>query len=171
MRTDRPQVRLSTVVAVVAAIAVVAGTGRYSTLALGSGLLGFALVTVAVLTERQALLTLGCAGLVAAVLAAGAGRAPTLVVLAGTVAAAVAWDSGRTALTLADQLGPTADVTRLELVSIGSTLAVGCVAGAFVWRLARVELDRAPSVAPLLLLVAGIALAGALYYRGDAHSE
>ena len=127
---DRGPTRLSSGVAVAAAVVGFLLSGPYSWVALAAGGLGVFLVVAGVVGGRHAAVTAGCAGLVVGSIAAAQAGTPALFGLGSAVAALVAWDAGGTAIDLGAQLGRDAETTRLELVHAGSTALVGVVTAA-----------------------------------------
>ena len=82
---DRRPARLSSAVAVVAAVIAFLLSGPYSWVALAASGLGVLLVLVGVLTGRHVPVTAGSAGLIVGVIAAAFAETPPLFVLGGTV--------------------------------------------------------------------------------------
>lgn len=162
-----PTVRMSAVLSAVASLLVTVVCGRYSLVGFGSGLLGVVLVATGVGFGRRRVLSAGWSAIVVTVVAAGTGQAPLPVVLGGAVTTAVGWNSGRTAIDLAEQLTASADTVRLELVSFASTVAVGTLIAVPVWGITQVDLGAVPSLAPLFLLAATLAIGLVLYHRTD----
>jgi hypothetical protein len=124
-RIDRSPTRLASALSIVAAVLVLVVSGLYSWLTLvvgGVGLLGLA---IGLATARQDAVSAGGAFLFGGVLAAGLDGAPALVLLAGAVAAVLAWDSATTAIELGDQLGRAAPTWRAELAHTTLTALVG----------------------------------------------
>lgn len=164
---DRGPTRLSSAIAVTAAILAFLVSGPYSWIALAVGGLGVVLVLLGVLTGAHAAVTVGSAGLFVGAIAAGLQRTPPLFVLGGAVAAMVAWDTGGTAIDLGAQLGRAADTTRLELVHAASTVLVGTVAAGGGWALYRTSLGGRSLTVPMLLLIAALCIAVALTVRDE----
>lgn len=164
---DRGPTRLSSAVAVAAAILAFVVSGPYSWIALAVSALGIVLVVVGVVTGTHAALTTGSAGLFAGVIAAGLQGTPAPFVLGGAVAAIVAWDTGGTAIDLGAQLGRAAETTRLELVHAASTVLVGAIAAGGSWMLYRTSLGSRPLTVPMLLLIAALCIAVALTVRDE----
>jgi len=156
--------RSGVVLALVAAL-VAGGAGLYSWVALGLGALGFICFAAGALTDGPALVTAGAAGLFGCVVVGGVQDAPTLLVLVGTAATILAWDSARTALTLDEQLGRTTSAGTVTLVHAGATALVGALAVGTGYGIFRVARGGEAAGAFLFLLVAAVVLASALAGR------
>lgn len=164
---DRRPTRLSSAVAVAAAVTAFLLSGPYSWVALAASGLGVVLVVVGLGTGRHAPVTVGSAGLLIGVVAAGVADTPPAFVLGGAVGTVVAWDAGGTAIDLGAQIGRDAGTTRLEVVHAGSTALVGCVTAVGSLALYWTSLGRSPLTAPALLLIAALCIAVALTVRGE----
>lgn len=149
------------VFALVAAL-VASATGLYSWVALGLGALGFVCFAAGSLTDRGWLVTAGAAGLFGCVIVAGTQDAPPLVVLVGTAATVLAWDSTQTALALDEQLGRTTSAGAIPLVHVGATALVGALAVGTGYGIYQVTRGDEAAGAFLFLLVAAVVLASAL---------
>jgi hypothetical protein len=162
---DRSPTRPGSVVAAVAALAALVARGAFSWPALGVATAGVALLGVGLAFARHDAVTVGGGLLFLAVLVAGLRGAPVVALLSGAVATVVAWDSAGTAIDLGAQLGRAAPTLRLELVHTGGTVLVGALAASVGWALFQLRLGTAPLTAPVLLLVAVLAITGALAVR------
>ncbi|MFB6073708.1 MAG: hypothetical protein ABEJ89_01700 [Haloarculaceae archaeon] len=109
------------------------------------------------LDDRTAGVTLAAAGPFLAAAAAGALGVALPIVLAGLVAALVAWDVGEFGVTLADEVGHRASTRRAELVHAGGAVAVGAVGAGVATGLA--DLAGGPLLATGETVLAGL-LAG-----------
>ncbi|QLG29053.1 hypothetical protein HUG10_16570 [Halorarum halophilum] len=149
-----------------AALAALAGTSAlalYSPVGAGIGAVGVVLVVAGLLRPSRRVLGAGAVAIVCAVLAAsafdGAGVGASL---AGTVAAAVAWDLGEHALGLGEQLGRETDVTRNVAVHTGASVAVGAVGAGVAFGTYSAATGGQPVVALVFLLVGAVLLASAV---------
>jgi len=162
---DRSPTRAGSAIAVGAALVTLVAVGAFSWPALALGGLGVLAVAAGVTLARHDAVTTGAATLFLGVLAAGVQGAPIPALLVGAVATVVAFDSAGTAIDLGAQLGRGAPTRRLELVHAGATTLVGAVAGGVGWAVYQIGVGTAPLTAPVLLLVAALAVAGALAAR------
>lgn len=130
---DHAPARITSGVALVAAVATIALTGLYSWGTLVLGGLGLVTLGLGVFTSRQAAVSLGAALVFLGVVFAGIDGAPALVLLLGAVGTILAWDSASTALSLGTQLGRNAPTARLEVVRVTTTglVGIGAVGGAY----------------------------------------
>lgn len=127
-------------VASVSAVAVAAGGGLVLVLGLVRGV--------------DEAVDVGCLGLFGGVLAGALAGGSVELTLVGTVATVVAWDLGRSALDLGEQLGREADTARLEAVHAGSSALVGLVTVTAGYGLYALAADGQPVWAVALLLAA-----------------
>jgi hypothetical protein len=122
-----------------------------------------AFVTVlGTVSGRRRAVTLGVAMLFVGLLLAGAEGARPPVLLLGAVGTAVAYDAGRYAIRLGDQLRGGAPTARAELVHVGATATVATATagvGAVVFRVAT---GGQPSTALVALLLATVLFVWAL---------
>ena len=130
---------------------------------LGVLVLAFGVVPVAG-TGSRALVKLGTATVFAAVVVSGVFQSVSVstLLLAG-VAAVVAWDAGENAINVGEQLGRAADTSRVELLHVGASAAVGALAvlsGTLVRDVGASSLSL-PALATLL--VAAVLLVAALH--------
>ena len=132
------------------------------------GMLGVLLLSVGVFPVSGAgsrgLVKLGSAVVFAAVVASGVFQAvaASTLLLAG-VAAVVAWDAGENAINVGEHLGRKAATSRVELLHVGASAAVGALAvlGGNLVRDAGTPSLSLPALATLL--VAAILLVAALH--------
>jgi len=164
---DRRPARLSSAVAVVAAVIAFLLSGPYSWVALAASGLGVLLVLVGVLTGRHVPVTAGSAGLIVGVIAAAFAETPPLFVLGGTVGAMVAWDAGGTAIDPGNSSVAQPGRPGWRLVHAGSTALVGVVTAVGSLAVYQTSLGRSPLTAPMLLLIAALCIAVALTVRGE----
>jgi len=162
---DRSPTRVGSGIAVLAALTTLAAAGAFSWPALALGGLGVLAVAAGVTLARHDAVTTGAATLFLGVLAAGVQGAPIPALLVGAVATVVAFDSAGTAIDLGAQLGRGAPTRRLELVHAGGTTLVGALTAVVGWAVFQIGVGTAPLTAPVLLLVAALAVAGALASR------
>lgn len=162
---DRSPTRTGSAIAVVAALVTLVAVGAFSWPALALAGLGVLAVVAGLALARHDAVTTGGAALFLAVLAAGVQSAPIPALLGGAVATVVAADSAGTAIDLGAQLGRGAPTLRLELVHAGGTALVGTAAAAVGWAVYQIGVGTTPLTAPVLLLVAALAVAGALAAR------
>lgn len=123
-RIDRAPSRLSSVLALVAAVVTTAASA-YSPWAFGPSLLGGLVLAVGLAAGDRTAVTAGSGVLVAGVLVGGVVGAPVAPTLVGVTGALLAFDFGRTALAVGEQLGREAPTARLELVHATGSLLVG----------------------------------------------
>lgn len=163
--TRRPT-RLAGAVASAGVVCAVAAAGLASTTGLAVALVGAALFAVGLVIGSRATVDLGCLVLFGGVVAGGLGGPGHLeVTLLGTVAAAVAWDLGGSAIDLGYQLGREPSTARLEAVHVASTLLVGLASVTVGYAVYVVAAAGQPVDALVLLLVAGAAATLALGAR------
>lgn len=164
---DRSPTRPGSVVAAVAALIGLVASGAFSWPALGIATAGVALLGVGLTLVRHDAVTVGGGLLFVAVLVAGLQNAPLVALLFGAVASVVAWDSAGTAIDLGAQLGRAAPTLRLELAHTAGTVLVGAIAAGVGWAIYQLSLGARPLTAPVLLLVAVLAITGALAVRSE----
>ena len=160
-RVRRPT-RLSGAVAVGAGLVAVSAGGFYSWIALAAGALGLLLVVVGLARAAPVVVSLGAVGLLACGLAAGVRGAPAWATLTSVAATVLAWDAGRTAISVGRQLGREADTRRLELVHAGASAAVAAVTAGVGYGLFRVATGGQPVAALVLFLLAAVLLVEAI---------
>jgi len=150
--------RPGSAVAVAAAALVVVLAGWSGGLGLTASLTGLLALGAGVVVGNRPAITLGGAGLLAGVLAAGASGWPIPLTLAGAVLAVLAWDSGTVAVGLGRQVGADAATAPVELARAGATTAIGVVTAGLGWALYRPAVTPRPVRVPVLLGVAALAL-------------
>jgi len=162
---DSRPARLSQFLAGGAVLFVLGTAGVSSTLSLLLASGGTALAGSGLFFGRSGAVTAGLVVLLSAVLAAGVAGASTLRLLSSVAATVFAWDVGRNAIHVGNQLGRDAETVEIELVHAAGTLVVASFAGALGYWLFVLPV-AAPSVALLALLIAGTLLAVALEPTG-----
>lgn len=145
-------------VAVAAAALVVVVAGGAGSLPLAATLTGFLTLLVGTVIGNRPAITLGAAGLLVGVLAAGVGGWPIPLALAGAVLSVLAWDSATASVALGRQVGADTATARVELVRAGATTAAGVVTAGLGWALYRPAVAPRPVRVPVLLGIAAIAL-------------
>lgn len=160
-RAHRPA-RFSGAVAVGAGLVAVATGGFYSWLALLAGALGLLLLFAGLARAAPLVVSLGAVGLLAGGLAAGVRGAPAWATLASVAATVLAWDVGRTAISVGRQLGRDADTRRLELVHATASGGVAAVTAGVGYGLFRVAAGGQPVTALVLFLLAAVLLVEAI---------
>lgn len=125
---DRSPARLSSAIAVAAAVVAVVATGLYSWLALGVGTVGFVVLVAGVVVGRRSTVTLGAVVTFVGVVVAGLQGAPGFVLLVAVVATTLAWDAATGAIGVGAQLGRDAPTARIELAHVTGTAVVGGIA-------------------------------------------
>ncbi len=159
---DRGPARLSSALATLSALVVVGVAGRYALPSLAATAAGALALVAGVAAGRRRAVSLGAAGLVGGALAAGVYGAPPAPLLAGTVAAVVAWDLAGYAVDLGRQLGREADTTRIELVHAGASVGVGAVSAAVGYGVFRAGTGGQPATAVAFAVAAALLLLRAL---------
>ena len=163
---DRSPTRTGSAIAVAAALVALVVAGGFSWAGLALGGVGVLAVVTGLTLARHDAVTTGGGLLLLAVIVAGLQGAPVPALLVGAVAAVVAFDSAGTAIDLGAQLGRGASTRRLEFVHTGGTVLVGTVTAGLGWAVVQLSVGSTPLTAPVLLLVAALAVAGALASRG-----
>lgn len=155
----RPAATLAIVVALVG-VAGLAAAGR----PLGAllGLLGAVLIWVGVRRGSRRAVGSGAVALFGGMLVAGLADASPAGVLVGAAGAVLAWDAGERAITVGEQAGRAAATTRAGVVPGSGTAAVLALAGGVGYGAFRVSTGGKPTAALVALLVAVLALAGAV---------
>jgi hypothetical protein len=152
--------------AVLAVVAALVGGGGLAAAGrpLGAllGLLGAALIWVGVRRGSRRAVGGGAVSLFAGVLVAGLADASPAALLVGTAAAVLAWDPGERAITVGEQAGRAAATTRAGVVPAGGTAAVLALAGGVGYGAFQISTGGKPTAALVALLVAVLALAGAV---------
>lgn len=133
------------------------------------GVLGLWLLAAGVLPVRSGwerpLIDAGAGLLFVAVLTSGVVRGASVaaLVVAGALTV-LAWDAAENGVSVGDQLGTRASTRTGELVHVGGTAAVGCLAVVATLTVARLGIDGLSFAALAALLVAGIVLT-LVYHR------
>lgn len=161
---DRSPSRLGRLASIGAGVLALASSGLYSWPAFAAGILGLSLLLVGLVRGSNGFVTGGAFVLFLGGILAGAGGAPVLPVLVGVTAAVLAWDLGRSAISIGSQLGRRADTVRLEAVHIASSTVLGAVVAGVGFGLYRVGTGDQPVAALVLLAIAAALLVEALGY-------
>lgn len=148
--------------ALVGAVVATAAAAGGSLVGAAVGSLGLVLVAVGLVRGWRRTTTLGAGLGFAGVLLAGLGRAGILPVLLGAVGAAVAYDAGRYAVALGEQMRADAPTRRAELLHVGATLAVAAGAAAVGFLGYVAGAGGRPATALVALLLAALFLVWAL---------
>jgi len=167
VRTDsveRRPARLSGALGVGAALLAVLATAAYSTTAGLAGLAGLLVLLTGVVAGVRRGVTLGAVVLLVGVLYAGLAGMPAAVLLVGVGATVLAWDLGGFAIDLGAQLGREANTRRVEAVHATASAAVAAAAAGVGYGVYLVATAGQPTLALLLLLLAGVLLAATLEY-------
>lgn len=159
---DRSPARLSSWIATGAGIVAVVTSGLYSWFALACGLLGLSVVGIGLVRGSRGMVTAGAVGLFAGTLVAGAGGAPTLLIVLSVTATVVTWDVGASAISIGDQLGREADTTRIEAIHAAASISVGVVTAGIGYGIYRTTAAGQPLAALVFLLLAAVLLSSAL---------
>lgn len=136
--------------------------GFYSWPALVLGAAGVLVLWVGLLRGTRSAVTTGALGLFVASVVAGARAAPIVPVLTGVVLAVVAWDTGTNAISIGEQLGRSADTTRIEVIHGTATIAVGALTAAVGYAIYRFGAGGQPVAAVVFFLVGAVLLVAAL---------
>lgn len=128
----------------------------------GVGLLGAGLAPVRVGRERT-LVTAGAGALVVGTCLAGLVGASVPSLLGATTAAVVAWDAGERAVSLGEQVGPTAPTLTVELGRTAATSLYGAAVVGAGLLVRDAGVTDVPLAGLVLLLGAALALTIALY--------
>ncbi|MFB6228779.1 MAG: hypothetical protein ABEH88_09515 [Halobacteriales archaeon] len=142
-------------------VALVTG-GFYSWPALVLGAAGTLVLWAGLLRGTRSMVTTGAFGLFVAAMIAGAQAAPIVPVLASVVLTVVAWDAGSNAISVGEQLGRSADTTRIEAVHGAATLAVGTLTAAVGYAVYRFATGGQPVAAVAFLLLGAVLLVATL---------
>lgn len=127
-----------------------------------SGLLGALVVGAATLRGSEAFVGFGALLLLVGAVFAGALRAPPEPLVLRTLLALLAWDAGRYAIAIGEQLGRSADTRRIELAHSAFAAAVGVAGAGLGYATFRALAGRGRTAAALLLLVGAVVLVLAL---------
>lgn len=158
---DRSPAVFSGSVAVAAAL-VALSPGIYGGAALAAGAVGFVVLLGGVTRGVQPVVTVGATALLVGAILAGLDGAPVEVLLLAVTATVTAWDAGRNAITVGDQLGREAETLRLEAVHLGATAITGTLTASAGYAIYRTVTGGAPVLALLFLVLAAVLLASAL---------
>ncbi|MFC7234485.1 DUF7519 family protein [Halosegnis marinus] len=126
------------------------------------GFLGAVLVAVALSRRSGTLLDAGVGALVVGVLVAGAAGASVEPLLVATAAALVAYDTGETGLSVAEQLGLGARTGRLVAARAATSVGVLALATGAAYAVYRFSAGAPSTAAVTLLLVGAFLVAAAL---------
>lgn len=159
---DRGPTRFSRWVAAFAGGLAFVTTGFYSWIALAVGSVGLVVLWIGLARGRTALVTGGAFGLFLAAIVAGAQGAPVGPVLAGVVLGVVAWDTGGNAIGIGEQLGRSADTTRIEVLHAGASLVVGAFTAGIGYGVYRFGSAGQPVAAVTFLLIGAVLLIATL---------
>lgn len=159
---DRRPVRLSRWVSAFAGSLTLVMSAFYSWPALGIGAIGVLLLWIGLVRGTPGAITTGTFGLFVAAVAAGVQNAPIVSVLASVVLAVVAWDTGGNAIGIGEQLGRSAETTRIEIVHSVASLTVGVITAGIGYAIYRFGAGGQPIGAVVFLTLGAVLLVAAL---------
>ncbi|MFB6138214.1 MAG: hypothetical protein ABEJ42_07760 [Halobacteriaceae archaeon] len=158
--------KLSSGIAVGAAVLAALSSGLYSGLALPFSFAGVGFVAVAVYrAESRRWLSLGVMSLFIGIIASDMFGPPGLdpaVYLASMTATIVSWDVGQHAITIGEQFGLTAPTRRGELVHAAGSVIVGVLASGIAYGVYFFGSGNQPTLAVALLMLGAVLLIWAL---------
>ena len=166
VEVDHAPARLSSYVAVGAAVVAVLASAPFSVLALPFGLGGVAIFSGALFVGSRRWLGLGVAGILAGVIAAGVAEATTPeLMLISVVASLVAWDVAQNAMDLGEQIGRGSRTRRAEVVHAAGTAMIATLSAGVAYGLFRVAGGGRPPAAVLLLVLGAVLVTWAIRGR------
>lgn len=157
-RIDRSAARLSSGVAIGAALLALATVGTASLVAFSLGAIGTVAVVGGIATGHRGVVTAGAVVLFVGTLAAGVAGVSAPRQLLATGAVLFAWDVGRSGIDVGAQLGATADTTAIELRHASAIALVIALTGGIGYAVFRLAAGTYPVSAVVALLVAGALL-------------
>lgn len=161
-RVSRAPARLSSSVALFAAVLATVAVGLGSTLGAGAGALGVLLAALAMLRGSRRVLAASVAALTLGVLLAGLVGASAEALLFAMVATVSTWDVGENAINVGEQLGREADTRRLELTHVATGTVFGAGVAGVGYAVYEVSTGGQPASAVALLLVGAVLLISTL---------
>lgn len=154
--------RISRLLALGTAVIALVASAFYSWSGLGVGVLGFLLIILGVVRNRNRILTVGAFALFLGSVLAGVDGAPPIPVLVSVICTVLVWDLGGYAIDIHHQLGDRAQTERIEVVHAAGSLLVGSVTIAVGYALYMTGTGEQPLSGLLFLLVAAFLLVVAL---------
>ena len=162
MNVDRRPASLGRGMSAFAGSVALVTSGFYSWPALALGTAGALVLWAGLLRGTRSMVTIGAFGLFVASVIAGAQAAPIVPVLTSVVLAVVAWDAGSNAISIGEQLGRSADTTRIEVVHGAATLATGTLTAGLGYAIYRFATGGQPVAAVAFLLLGTVLLVATL---------
>ncbi|WP_233274761.1 DUF7519 family protein [Haladaptatus cibarius] len=159
---DRSPARVSQLLAIIAASVALGASAFFGNVGLVGGSLGLVLVALGVVRGSRRLVTTGSFALLAGVLSGGLAAAPPELMIPGTMATVLAWDSGEQAINVGEQLGREADTRTLEIMHAAASTVVAISAGGVGYGMYLLGSGGQPMTALVFLLIAALALTSAL---------
>lgn len=165
MRTeqiDRSPARLSSTLAVFAAVMAAVASGFGALVALAAGSVGVLLVTAGAVRGSRRVLAFGVGALFLGVAFGGLGTGSVESSLLAMAATMLAWDFGEQAINVGEQLGREADTRRGEVTHAAASTLLAASAVAVGYLIYAVATGGQPVAALILLLVGAVFLTMAL---------
>lgn len=159
---SRAPARLSSGVAIGAALVATLAAALGASVAAGAGALGVLLAALALVRGSRRVLGAGVAALLLGILLSGVAGGSTESLLVAMVATVAAWDVGENAINVGEQLGREANTRRLELTHVASGTAFGAGVAGVGYAIYEAATGGQPASAVALLLLGAVLLLSTL---------
>lgn len=159
VEVDHSPTVVSSVGAVVAGVVAALASAPFAVIALPLGVGGVGILAGGLFfRSSRTMVSIGTGGLFLAVLVAGGFGIPVELLLLGATASVVAWDLGRNAISLGEQVGRHSTTTRNEAIHASITVVVALVAAALGYGVALLAGGGKPMAALAVVLFGVLAL-------------